>query len=177
MGLGEILGLLGLATAIWQILRSQTLSHATYEAIQRTSTQFGNYSLLLLIPELARIEAECEASALRGDHQSIRRHMQEWRDRAAELRGFLDADAGNAEELLRDLQRSLGATRETKRQLAPGGNAEQATAHLRDTMTQVCESARTYSASMRVDPDIPPPPRTLGGWLRQRHTRAAKETV
>ncbi|MDT7572579.1 MAG: hypothetical protein QOE05_2753 [Actinomycetota bacterium] len=150
MSLGDVLGLLGLAVAIYQLWRTGRLVTATKRSVDRTSRQLGIYTLLLLIPELALIELELERAAMAQNRQETGRLLREWQHRASELRGLLATEPVDDGGLGIRVQASLTLATQAKVALQKGRDPGTATARLRASVEAVCLEARTLGATIRA---------------------------
>lgn len=115
---GEGLTLAGVLVALFQLARTENVARATYRAVAATARQIGDYNLLLLIPEMTRIESDLlrVATSDEPDPSELRRLLLGWRDVVADVRGFLDDDDSSdaTEELRVHLQASLSAASRAK---------------------------------------------------------------
>lgn len=177
---GEALTLLGVVLAILQMLRTESVARATHGAVTATARQIGDYNLLLLIPEMTRIESDLLRVAASGnaDPNELRRLLLDWRDVVADVRGFLDHGrvGEGAQDLRVNLQASLAAASRAKESVLGGAPALKATEQVRDAMSRVCEGSRALSAQLRVDVEVPEPPPTLYEQLVGLIGRAGKDT-
>jgi hypothetical protein len=151
--LGDLLGLIGIAIAIWQIVRTGRMVTATKKAVEENARQLGIYNLLLIIPELARVESDLERSAHAGQLEGVRRSLKDWRELASDLRGLVDGRQDSSEDLLPLIQQSLTLSIQAKTRLAIANEDTDliaSTKKVRHAIEMVCLETRTLGAQVRV---------------------------
>lgn len=179
MSLGDWLSLIGLAIAIEEIWRTGRAVERTRRAVEGAALKASIYSLLLVTPELTRIEHDLEESCIRDDNVSVRRLLAEWRNMASEYRGLLlDKDLGDA-GLADAILKSISLSTIAKTQLTDDEtSALDATKKVRKEIGVVCQRVRTLSAQIKsssVALGDNKPNRSIGKFLARTKNRESQE--
>jgi hypothetical protein len=168
MGLAtDILGVLGIALAIFQIHRTGTVVRATHDSIEHTSKQLGVYSVLLVLAELDLVEHQFSSAIAKNDPQETKRLLREWRRSAGQLKGLLSADlTGDIDttEFAKLVQDSLTLATKAKIRIERGNSLTSATSSVLNSCDEVCTSAKTITALIR---STPPPSLTRRSGLQE----------
>lgn len=143
--------LVGLAVAIHQIWRTRRIVAVTQDAVQRATQRLSVYNLLLVVPELSRIESELDAAVRSNRPADARRLLTEWRERASELRGILRSEQIDDQEVEPLVQESLTLITPAKNQLGNNRNVSlfDSTKRVRKSIEGVCQETRTLAARIR----------------------------
>lgn len=101
----------GFGIAIWQIKKARNSADSARQAIISTQDAIARNNLLLLIPQLRRLEQQLQ-SAIKGDHRDlVGSHLDDWRYHASTLRGVLEQVGDGTTELLQHVQASVTQAR------------------------------------------------------------------
>ncbi len=90
--LGLIVGVVAVIIAIRQNRKSASATEAAEEAGREAMAKMRNGFLLILIPQLGRIESGLDSAVRSSSHSLIADHLLEWPYYAGQLRGLLDDD-------------------------------------------------------------------------------------
>lgn len=151
MKLGDWLSVVGLVIVIWQIWRTGRIAKATQEAVQDATRRVGVYNILLIAPELSRLEREIEDAARNGEESALRRLLKEWRELGAELRGTLANEDIVSPEMDKAIGNSVALAMAAKQGIVGGKDLDmlQATKKVRAAIEQVCVEMRMLTARIR----------------------------
>ncbi|MFI7433243.1 hypothetical protein [Micromonospora haikouensis] len=151
MSLGDILGLVGLAVAIFQIWRTGRIAAATKVAMEEAVRRISLFNILLVVPELSRIENDLDRAANSENPDEVRRSLREWREVASDFYGLLDGEAGNHDELMTLVRQSVTLSTVAKGQLISSkqGSVLSATKRVRESIEHVCQETRVFAAKVR----------------------------
>jgi len=169
----------GLAIALWQLVQLGRVTSATHRGMSGVVSRMGNYSVMMLVPQLSSIERDCQRAASDGDSDATLDALRRWHECAASLKGYLPKVEVISEEMLIQITASLGAATRAKSQIVDSTVSPlEATRIVRNKMTRVCQEAAELAAKMQVQVDPPAVPRTLAqslaaakSWLRGERSR------
>lgn len=162
MSLGDALGLVGLAIALYQIWRTGRVVMATQRGVVWTEKQIATYSLLMIITELELIESKLDLAAVRNDKEALSSHLRDWQTKASETRGLLQHEGVTNEGLANLLQGSITSATRARTLMSTTTDFRQATQACRTKCQGVCLLAREIAASIRSR--APQPLTTTGVW-------------
>lgn len=91
---GGGLALIGFVLTFMQARQARKAAEAARDAVRDTQQEMTRNLLIALGPDLARIEHALDRSIDSGDMELVRERVVEWRQRASEIRGLLDAHTG-----------------------------------------------------------------------------------
>lgn len=157
MTLADALTLLGLAFAIYQIWQVGGIASATQDAVVRHAQRFGDFSVISLVPELRRLELECDKEAAEdGNPARLSEAMHAWSQTASELKGYLSQNDRASEELQEELQNAIVTVVRAKGKVITikDGDRLDATKTARARMNEVANSMTQYTAALRVSIDV-----------------------
>ena len=155
--------LIGLVIAIFQLWQVSRVTRATQSALVQHAIRVGDYSVLLLVPELNRIELQCEREATDGrDRSKLSEEMHAWTQAASEIKGYLSQHGRTTEGVLAELQGAIVSVGRAKgRVLISEEDPLEVTKAARTKMGQVAATMTQYSAALRVSVEPPASPRGL----------------
>ncbi|SDH99566.1 hypothetical protein SAMN04488693_1051 [Arthrobacter subterraneus] len=105
---GLMVGFVGLAIAIWQIIKTRGAVETAKTTIEESVSGLRAGSLLLLTQQLGACEAEL-VQAMRASNGSLFVKLcSQWKSEASQLRGLLSSDETIESDYLRDIQHSIG---------------------------------------------------------------------
>jgi hypothetical protein len=113
----SILSLLGVGIAIWQLVRTRRSVSAARGAIERTEAHLAVNQLLVLIPQLQRLEPELNVALTTQGREAVIRHLAEWRRLAGDVYGLAKNQQYGDDELLGALQQSAASAALVKRRI------------------------------------------------------------
>lgn len=116
----SIVSLLGVGVAIWQVVRTRNAVTAAQAAIERTERHLAVNQLLVLIPQLQRLEPELNISLTAKVREPIIRHLAEWRRLAGDVYGLAKDEEYSDDQLLDLLQQSAASAATAKRRILKG---------------------------------------------------------
>jgi hypothetical protein len=151
----EVLGVLGVFLAIYQIYRTGRVAFATHKSVEHTSKQLGVYSVLLALAELNLVEHRLDSAVSRVDPDDAKRILRDWQARASELRGLLSADlTGEVDtaKLARLVQASLTQATRAKERINEGQPLPEATSAILASCEQVVLTARSITTLIQSSP-------------------------
>lgn len=120
---GDVASIIGLGIAIWLIVRTGRIARATRTAVEDATQHIGLYNILLIVPELSRIEFELERAAQEDSKDHVHRLLREWREVASDFRGLLIREEGSSVNLDKLVQESLVLVVTAKSQILSGKDA------------------------------------------------------
>jgi hypothetical protein len=106
--------LTGFGFTLWQLAKTRSAAQSASTAVRRVEETLSRNHLLILLPQLQRIEQDLEVAVGNKDVRLIIYHLGNWRWQAGQLRGFLDEDPRASKRLVRAIQQSIALTAETK---------------------------------------------------------------
>ncbi|MDW5610662.1 hypothetical protein [Mycolicibacterium sp. D5.8-2] len=107
MGLGDWLGLAGIAIAIVQIAHVGRTVSQVREAVLTASAQASIYNVLTVAPRMSGIEHQLDLAARHNDVETFSLLLRSYKDLAAELDGLLHQEKKHSEDAQLKLQKSL----------------------------------------------------------------------
>lgn len=148
----SIVGSVGLVIAIVQLLRTKRAVTVATEAIGRTEQALALNQVLVLLPQLTRLEGDLDAAVLTNTRDAVVRYLVEWRRVAMELHGLTRHQSYAIDEELAQLRGSAVAAAATKLQLI--NHADQSLTHatlaVRREIGTACEYANALSGRLRA---------------------------
>jgi hypothetical protein len=149
--IGDWLSLVGLAIVIWQIWRTGRIANATKVAVEEATKRVGIYNVLLIIPELSRLEKEIEDAVQADQGTTLRRLLKDWRELATDFRGSLTNESISSPTLEHQIRESVTLAMIAKQTTmsAAGPNLFQSTKKVRRSIEEVCVEARLLAAQLR----------------------------
>lgn len=150
--IGDWVSVVGLTIAIWQIWRTGRIAKSTQQAVEDATRRVGIYNILLIIPELSRLEREIEDAAREGNEEVLRRLLKEWREMGTELRGALSNEEIPASNVDQAIRTSVVLAMAAKQGLMSGKDANllHATRKVRTAIEEVCVEMRMLAARIRT---------------------------
>lgn len=150
MSPGDVLSIIGLAIAIWQLWRMGKITAATKKAIDDATKRIGVYNLLLIVPKLSRLEHEIENAAIKKSSEELRRLLVDWRESASELRGVLASDGDGSSHLDALAKESINLAALAKHNLIGKESPDllNATKRVRNSIEQVCRETTMLAAQI-----------------------------
>lgn len=97
----------GFAVAIWQIRKTKSSADSAAAAATDTATAMSESYLLVLLPQLHRVESDLDIAVDRGERQLAASHMSQWRWQAGQLRGLLDTNDPVSKRMAKAIQTSI----------------------------------------------------------------------
>lgn len=152
MSIGDWVSVVGLIIVIWQIWRTGKIASSTRQAVEDATRRVGIYNVLLIVPELSRLEREIEDAA-RGDEESaLRRLLKEWREMGTELRGVLSNEQVGNPEIDQTIRNSVALAMAAKQAIMNNAGTDllQATKKVRVSIEEVCVEMRMLAAQIRT---------------------------
>ena len=149
--IGDWISIVGLTIVIWQIWRAGRLTQATKKAVEDATRRVGVYNVLLLVPELSRLEREIEDAARNNEESALRRLLKEWREIGTDLRGALSNENVGDPEIDQIIKNSVALAMLAKQaMMTDGADLIQATKKVRVSIEQVCVDARMLAARIKT---------------------------
>lgn len=96
---GIPLAVAGFGATYYQALRARGASEAARDAAQSAEQTISRNHLLVLLPQLQRVENDLDFAVEQGDRKLASFLMSNWRWQAGQLRGFLKDDPQNRKTL------------------------------------------------------------------------------
>jgi hypothetical protein len=149
--IGDWVSVVGLLIVIWQIWRTGKIAKSTQQAVEDATRRVGVYNILLIAPELSRLEREIEDAARGGEEPILRRLLKEWRELGAELRGTLANENIVSSDLDQAIKNSVALAMVAKQGMVDGKAVDlvQATKKARNAIELVCVEMRMLTARIR----------------------------
>lgn len=147
----SVVGLLGVIATFIQLLRTQGSVKAARAAIDRTEKHLALNQVLVLLPQLQKLEGDLDVAVSAGAREAVIRHLVEWRRLASEVAGLIEAQAYADPTRVDQLQASAVTAAVTKSQLT--GTARDivsGTKTVRAEIATACEYAGTLSGRLRA---------------------------
>lgn len=158
----DIATVAALLLGLLQLVQVGRIASATHGAITEVVDKIGNYSVMLLVPQLAVIEKDCQRAATANDVEGTLDALRRWHDAAASLKGYLPENPVVAEPMLLQITSSLTSATRAKSQIVDSTISPlDATKAARLKMTRVCADAAELAARLQMHVDPPSRPRTL----------------
>jgi hypothetical protein len=107
----------GFGATIWQTRRARTAAEAARRAAQASRVAMGRASLLVLLPQLHRVEEELERAVRSDGVDLVFVWLGTWRWQAAQTRGLLNIASPREKKVLKLLQTSIMAASTTKAEI------------------------------------------------------------
>jgi hypothetical protein len=150
--IGDWVSVVGLIIVIWQIWRTGKIAKATQQAVVDATRRVGIYNVLLMVPELSRLEREIEDAARGNEEVALRRLLKEWRELGAELRGILSNEKVGTPELDQTIKKSVALAMVAKQAVMGGAETDllQATKKVRVAIEDVCVETKMLAARIRT---------------------------
>ena len=127
----------GFLLTLVQLKRTRSAALAAERASTTTQTRLASNHLLLLIPQLDRIDNDL-AAAVEADHaQLVAHHLSAWRWQANVFRTLLARADLADEQTLTMVQTSIVACSNAKLKLGTGVGLEKSTIHVRKAISEV----------------------------------------
>lgn len=104
----------GLAVAIWQARKARDAAEAAEAAAKETKGILANNYLLVLLPQLQRIEQDLEVAIGNDDHRLVVYHLGSWRWQAGQVRHLIEGDPRVKTRVVKAIQQSIALTAQTK---------------------------------------------------------------
>jgi hypothetical protein len=147
----SIVGLAGVVLAIVQLFRAQSTLDATRTAINRTERHLALNQLLVLLPQLQKLEGDIDIAVESGAREAVIRQLVEWRRLATEIHGLIDGHELSDPDRTKQLQQSATTAAVTKIQLVgTQRNVKNTTETVREEIATACEYAASLSARLRA---------------------------
>lgn len=108
---------LGFGLTIWQTTKARKSADAAKKAARDTAHGISRASLLVLIPQMQRVEEELEQAVRDKSVDLTISWLSTWRWQAGQARGFLNSSSTDQQKMLDDLQSSVTAARGAKSKL------------------------------------------------------------
>ncbi|MEU5136289.1 hypothetical protein [Streptomyces californicus] len=107
----------GFGVTIWQSRKAQSAAEAARDAARSAADSISRASLLVLIPQMQRVEEELERAVRDKSTDLALSWLSTWRWQAGQARGFLSSSTADEVEVLTALQASVTAARSAKAKL------------------------------------------------------------
>ncbi|WP_326561968.1 hypothetical protein [Micromonospora sp. NBC_01796] len=114
----------GFGLTLWQLRKTRKAAEAARDAAHTAQAAISRSNVLVLIPQLQRIEEELERAVLSKSKTLVRSHLQSWRWQAGQMKGLLKAGSLGTDELLIDIQDSISGASEAASQLLSTGDLD-----------------------------------------------------
>lgn len=99
----SIVGLADLGAAFYQLMRTKSAVAAANDAIRRTEAHLALNQVLVLLPQLQKLEDDLDAAVHGQSREAVLRHLGSWRSVSMEVYGLVReqeyVDAAAAEQL------------------------------------------------------------------------------
>lgn len=113
--------LAGFGITYYQIRKTREAAEAAEGAARNSQAAIGRSNLLVLIPQLQRVEEDLDRAVRDGSEQVVISSLQAWRWQAGQVRGLLEVGRLASRELLVDIQDSVSAASQAQIELAGSG--------------------------------------------------------
>ncbi|MFD4725006.1 hypothetical protein ACFWNW_07960 [Streptomyces seoulensis] len=107
----------GFGVTIWQSRQAKNAAEAARDAAREATDNISRASLLVLIPQMHRVEEELERAVRDKSVDLALSWLSTWRWQAGQARGFLSSSTADEVEVLSALQASVTAARSSKAKL------------------------------------------------------------
>ena len=143
------LALIGFSVTIWQTVRARSAAEAARDAAKVAQTALARNSLLVLIPQLQRVEEELERSVQIDSGDLAVTWLSNWRWQAGQVRGLLGKPTSENKRLLKALQSSISISAKVKSDIIDGTMDELtiATKVAREAIADVTSELGTLAAT------------------------------
>jgi hypothetical protein len=112
--------LAGFGFTIWQIVKTRTAAESALDAARSAQHSIVRNSLLMLIPQLQRVEEELERAVRTQSEDSVVTWLSSWRWQAGQVRGFLAEASPHNKQVLSALQSSIAMAAQVKSAIIDG---------------------------------------------------------
>jgi hypothetical protein len=147
----SVLGIAGLIAAFLQVLRTKKAVVAAQEAIERTENHLALNQVLVLLPQIQKLEDDLDAAVNGGSREAVLRHLGQWRMLAMEAYGLIHqqdyADDAHAEQLR---QSAISAAAAKSQLVGTQKDLVAATRSVRREIATASEYAGTLSGSLKT---------------------------
>jgi hypothetical protein len=151
--IGDWVSLAGLVIVFVQIWRTGRIASATKAAVEDATKRVGVYNLLLLIPELSRLEKEIEDAVQLevGGEATLRRLLKDWRELATDFLGSLINENISDPSFIKMIRDSISLAMVAKQAtMSPkGADLFNSTKKVRQSIEEVCVDARLLASRMK----------------------------
>ncbi|MFC0527228.1 hypothetical protein [Phytohabitans kaempferiae] len=121
-----------------QLRKTRTAADAARDAAHNAQASIGRSNLLVLIPQLQRVEEELDRAVRQGVEEVVVSALQGWRWQAGQVRGLLEAGRLGNQSLLTDIQHSVTAAAVAQHNLhGPSKNLVSTTHKVRQAIAKV----------------------------------------
>lgn len=151
---GFPLTLYGLYLTWKQAREAKTAADQAKAAVEATQRKLRAGQLLVLIPQLRWIAQVLEESIDLDEPLVTRKHLDNWRWSASNVRGIIASDDAIAQQLLEDLQESVTLAFTANTALAEGKRPVMvACKRVRASISSVCVELTTWAGSQSLSVD------------------------
>jgi hypothetical protein len=113
----SVLGIAGLVAALVQLKRTKDAVTAAQEAIERTEARLSINQVLVLLPQMQKLEDDLDAAVHGQSQEAVLRHLGQWRMLAMEVFGLVKGQDYADEAALDQLRASAVSAASAKGQL------------------------------------------------------------
>lgn len=140
--------LIGFGITIRQASKAKTAAEAARDAAKMTQSALARNSLLVLIPQLQRVEEELERAVQTDSADLIITWLSNWRWQAGQVRGLLSKSSSENRKILKSLQSSIAISAKAKSDIIDGTVEELAisTKAVRDAIAEVTNELGALAA-------------------------------
>jgi hypothetical protein len=131
--------LIGFGATIWQTTKARNAAEAARDAAKAAQSSISRNSLLMLIPQLQRVEDELERAVQIESAELAITWLSSWRWQAGQVRGFLGRSSAENKRILRALQSSISMAAQVKSAIIDGSP---------DDLASITRSARKAIADV-----------------------------
>jgi hypothetical protein len=133
------LALAGFGITFWQIARTRRVAEAARDAARSTQSDIIRSSLLILIPQLQRVEEELDRAIQIGSDDLAMTCLANWRWQAGQVRGYLSRTSKGNRQIISSLQSSIAMAAQVKSAIIDSSAADLAdiTKSARDAIADV----------------------------------------
>ncbi|MFD9880593.1 hypothetical protein ACFWZT_03895 [Streptomyces alboflavus] len=110
----------GFGITIWQSWRAATAAEKAQLAAESMRDRISKSSLIMLIPQLMRIEDEIDRAVNENDVRLVVSWINTWRWQAGQAKGLLQAAKADDPKVMKSLQASITACGDAKNTLVAG---------------------------------------------------------
>jgi hypothetical protein len=140
-GAGLMLTIAGFAVTLWQLRRTKNAADAARRAAQFAESRFANNHLLVLLPQLERIESDLQSAVQADNPDIVMHHLTAWRWQAGQLHALLAKGKTPDPDFMKALLQSVTLAADAKRAiLESSGPVLKATRRVRDGIAVVTNS-------------------------------------
>lgn len=146
------LALIGFGLTLWQLAKTKRAAEAAQESARSAQVAISRNHLLILIPQLQRIEEELERSVRANSIELTLSWLANWRWQAGQLRGFLLASSYDDEKTMRALQSSIAKAAVARKAIIDSkhGDLLKATRPARDAIAVVTNELGMLAAHQGI---------------------------